>query len=66
MNDTFTGGDLWFLNHQARQFFRATHLRETLLYSEFYVKSICELFQLVPTEMQDQLKWNGPLESDRN
>ena len=59
LDEEFTFHDVWFLNFQARSFIEGNS--DATCYSHslfcFYVQ---QLFQIVPEEMREKLKWDGP------
>ena len=52
--------DVFFLNHQARNFCRMSG-GNTLLHYDWYMGAIQELFSLVPDQLRSDLKWDGVL-----
>jgi len=59
LEEGFTDNDLWFLNHHARAYLSEASPSVCRNY-ELHRKCIAELFQLVPAERRDELKWEGP------
>lgn len=59
LEESFTDHDIWFLNVQARSYCE-TNIRG-LSYDPI-ARLIQELFQEVPEEMKQKLKWTGPLD----
>lgn len=59
LEEDFTSHDIWFLNVQARAFIECNDDKTCYLYSLF-AYYIQELFKIVPANLRDELKWNGP------
>jgi hypothetical protein len=57
--DDFVAHDLWFLNWQARHYCESYNPNICPLYLQ-QIDLIRRLFQLVPSELREQLKWGGP------
>lgn len=59
LEEDFIAHDLWFLDVQARSFIEGNDDRTCYCYS-LYAYYVQELFKIVPANLKDQLKWNGP------
>lgn len=58
----FANHDIWFLNNQARYYCENTSEKISSFHCR-NVKLISEMFELVPIDLHDKLKWNGPRQS---
>ncbi|WP_392564736.1 hypothetical protein RHO13_04825 [Orbus wheelerorum] len=61
LDPTFDEHDIWFLNYQAKSYYKNCNAHISINYCKqiFYIK---ELFKLVPDEMKAKLIWSGPSE----
>ncbi|MGG4665300.1 zinc ABC transporter substrate-binding protein [Providencia vermicola] len=55
----FTSSDISFLNYQAKYYYENCTPKISILYSK-NIEYIKMLFDLVPDELKEQLKWLGP------
>lgn len=60
--EEFTTYDIDWLNTQALTFYKAK--RRNGMY-KYVIECITKMFQLVPDSLKDELKWQGPENTDR-
>ena len=60
LKEEFTDHDIWFLNHQARNYYESGG--EFDAHFDMFCHYIQQLFAEVPAEQRDKLNWQGPQE----
>ncbi len=62
LTNEFTSSDISFLNYQAKYYYENCTPKISILYLK-NIEYIEMLFNLVPNELKEQLKWSGPNKS---